>query len=262
MNLNRGEEAAKFGKWAFEKYREQLGENHPDTILALNNLVIVLGNLERYEEALEFSQLLCAKRREQFGEDHQKTISALGDLSRIFDELGQYSDALEVNKRLLENKRRTLGEDHPETIHMLNTLAWSYHQCGDPIPGVQLIERACQLAHENNSISTEEIISYEDTRAVLYADVGRLEEAYTLELSLIKKVQNEFAESKPLLAGCNFSAAYICEKKQDHVSALPYAEKAYPLFLEIFGQESKTTNECERMLDRIKVNVQSITSEI
>ena len=57
-------------------YCKVLGEKHPDTVTALNNLAITYGELGDYKKAAELFEKVYALLCKILGEEHPKTIKA------------------------------------------------------------------------------------------------------------------------------------------------------------------------------------------
>ncbi|EXJ95818.1 hypothetical protein A1O1_00942 [Capronia coronata CBS 617.96] len=64
-------------KYVLEKRRRILGEEHPNTISAMNNLAITLGDQGHLDEAATIQKEVLEKMRRILGEEHPNTISAI-----------------------------------------------------------------------------------------------------------------------------------------------------------------------------------------
>ncbi len=95
--------------------RRVLGEDHPDTLAAASNLVMLLGRVGEDQAARELAEDILARRR-VLGEDHPDTLAAAFQLVCTLSELGEHHAARELNDDILARCRRVLGDDHPETI--------------------------------------------------------------------------------------------------------------------------------------------------
>ena len=73
----------------YDIYKSEFGENHPGTLIALNDLADFYRNMREFNKALELHEEVYIKRREVLGEKHPDTLMALGNLidtSIILDE--------------------------------------------------------------------------------------------------------------------------------------------------------------------------------
>jgi Tetratricopeptide repeat len=73
-------EAAKM-KEVLEKRRRILGEKHPDTVTAMNNLARTLEDLGQLDETAKMQKDVLEKRRRILGEDHPDTIGSMNNLA-------------------------------------------------------------------------------------------------------------------------------------------------------------------------------------
>ena len=73
--------------------RRLLGEEHPNTISAMNNLAYMLGELGQLDEAAEMQKEVLKQRTRILGEEHPNTISAINNLASTLGDLGQLDEA-------------------------------------------------------------------------------------------------------------------------------------------------------------------------
>lgn len=168
-------------KKAYEGLSDLLGENDPETILALKQLARSFGDLGDTEKQKELSEKVYEKCQEVLGGYHPLTLSALNDLAFIHEKSGSSETAHELFLRLYEIRTELLGEDHPDTLSALNNLAGFYYQSGE-------IEKACEMfeALYEKSLSVSQLNtkmpsqSYMHNYAITCLDSGRYEKAKEL----------------------------------------------------------------------------------
>ena len=119
-----------------------LGDDHPQTLLSVNNLAFcydALGEARRasplYEEAL-------AKCRTTLGDDHPQTLTSLNNLASCYEALGEARRALPLFEEAVERRRAVLGNDHPDTLTSLSNLAVCYDALGEARRALPLLEEA------------------------------------------------------------------------------------------------------------------------
>ena len=61
-----------------------LGEDHPETIISLNNLAICYSAVGDYEKALEYGEKAYSQSEKVLGEDHPDTIRRRRNLSDLY----------------------------------------------------------------------------------------------------------------------------------------------------------------------------------
>jgi tetratricopeptide (TPR) repeat protein len=113
-----------------EARRRVLGEEHPDTIIAMANLASTYWKQGRSKEAEELDIKVLEVRRRVLGEEHPDTIIAMANLASTYWNQGRSKEAEELNVKVLEASRRVLGEEHPDTIIAMANLASTYWKQG------------------------------------------------------------------------------------------------------------------------------------
>ena len=84
--------------------RKTLGEEHPDTLTALNGLADTLSKLNRHIEALQIKKEVYEKRSKVLGQEDPDTLTTQMSLACTLTDLGQNIDALPI-KRDVYKKR-------------------------------------------------------------------------------------------------------------------------------------------------------------
>ncbi|KAJ7327429.1 hypothetical protein DFH08DRAFT_1026306 [Mycena albidolilacea] len=141
----------------FNKQRD-LGENHPETLKAMENLAWLHHELGKYVSARDLRLTVLEKYQILGGEDNPTALQVMEALGITHCALGQYKEAQEVTELALEKQRKVLaiayldlgqfnkaqelamsavekqsqllGEYHPDTLWPMHTLAYMYHLLG------------------------------------------------------------------------------------------------------------------------------------
>jgi len=88
------------------KRRHTLGEEHPDTLYALNNLAVTLNAQGEVRAAREMMERVLELRRKVLGEEHPLTVATRRNLGAICLGAGDYSAAKKHLEPLLANSDR------------------------------------------------------------------------------------------------------------------------------------------------------------
>lgn len=221
-------------------YKERYGEEHPDTLAALDNLAytyVILGESKRASELLE---KVCELKRNILGEEHPDTLSTLNYLVAISDDFDDHSGIL-MHTKIYDTLCRTLGEDHPDTIASLNDLSLAYSRLEER-------EKALEISKKVYSLSLK--IFGEGHPGTLTA-LGNLASAYGKCGDYKKELESEkivyslkcrlFGEEHPgtLTSLNNLSITY--SKLGRRRRALSLHKKAYILHCKILGGEHPDT---------------------
>ena len=105
--------------------RRVLGEEHPDTIISINNMGSLLANQGKLAEAEPYYRDTLEKSRRVLGAEHPDTITSINNMGLLLENQGKLAEAEPYYRDALEKRRRVLGEEHPDTItsiHSMGTL--------------------------------------------------------------------------------------------------------------------------------------------
>jgi len=121
-----------------------LGNDHRDTITAMNNLALTVrtqGNLPRARALLE-RVLECF--RQLLGEGDPDTLTAMNNLAETLRSQGNMPAARALLERTVEASRGVLGETHPGTLRPMGNLALTLLSQGDLTGSRALQERVLE----------------------------------------------------------------------------------------------------------------------
>jgi Flp pilus assembly protein TadD len=94
-----------------------LGEQHPDTLVSLNNLALLRLEQRRYSEAEDLFNKVLEVRRRVLGSNHPDTISILDSLGHLQLAEQRYADAELHLREALANQEKT----SPDTWERFDT---------------------------------------------------------------------------------------------------------------------------------------------
>jgi len=116
-----------------------LGEEHPATLVSMNNLANTLKSKGDHTGAQELHERVLAVGRRTLGEEHLDMLGSLNNLASTLKNRGDYAGAQELQERVLEARCRILGEEHPDTLATMNNLANTLTDRGNH-PGAQELQ--------------------------------------------------------------------------------------------------------------------------
>ncbi|MQY34585.1 hypothetical protein SRB17_25550 [Streptomyces sp. RB17] len=165
----------------FERKREELGLQHPETLHALHRYAAALGGLpDRRNDAIELLHWLVGARaddeenrllalndltrllqdgghlalaeqrlREALsgwerlrGQDDDQTLSIASNLGKVLIDLGRREEAEGLMRDTVARRIRTLGAAHPDTLSSRNTLAGTLRGSPDRLAEAERLYRA------------------------------------------------------------------------------------------------------------------------
>lgn len=106
------------------KSRERvLGNDHPDTIGAMNDTGVTLMMLGRFSEAEPVFREMAARAQRVLPVDHTHRVGAQMNLGMALQSQGRAKDAEELLRTTLDEFERKLGPDHQHTLNCRTSLA-------------------------------------------------------------------------------------------------------------------------------------------
>jgi tetratricopeptide (TPR) repeat protein len=123
--------ACSVGRRSLELACRVLGEEHPDTLNAMNLLAVALQAHGDLSGARTLHEQVLGIRRRVLGEEHPETALSFNNLAGTLAEQGDLSGALMLQRKVLLIFQRVLGSDHPHTLTAMNNLAKSLSEQGD-----------------------------------------------------------------------------------------------------------------------------------
>jgi tetratricopeptide (TPR) repeat protein len=116
-------EAKKMEQFVVARIPGIVGEEHPDTLAAKNNLAATLILEGDYKGAREILEPVLAAAQRVLGDYHPTTLWAMHNLATSLFRLGEHGKAIEFEKAAVAGRSRVLGKDHPDTVGARDSLA-------------------------------------------------------------------------------------------------------------------------------------------
>lgn len=107
-----------------------LGEEHPETLSAMNSLATTYHAHGDGPAARALEERVLAVQRRVLGEEHPDTLSTIRNLAAMYDREDS-SAAHGLQEQALEAQLRLLGEEHPSTLVTMNNIALASIDRGD-----------------------------------------------------------------------------------------------------------------------------------
>lgn len=92
-------------------YRDKLGPGNPQTLIAINNLSVVLAREERYGEEVAVLTQALADGRKTLGPDHPRVRDTLNNLAAAYGDTGDMAKAESALRESIALNQRAEGEN-------------------------------------------------------------------------------------------------------------------------------------------------------
>ena len=107
---------------ALQTRREVLGNDHPNTLISINNMGVLLRSQGKLAEAEHYYREALEVQRRVLGDDHPNTLTSIINMGLLLRSQGKLAEAEPYLREALEGHRRVLGDDHPDTLASINNM--------------------------------------------------------------------------------------------------------------------------------------------
>ena len=209
---------------ALDLRRQELGQDHPATLVAMNNLAMAYHDAGRLDMAIPVLATTLEKRRMILGANHRDTIETMNDLAVAFWQAGQPAEAIPLYEATLVKVRATLGEDHTDTLNIMDNLAVAYAAAGLPDKAIPRHEAAIAGFTSMLGIDHLSTLVAKNNLAKTYQLGGRVDDSIALYEATLAKLRTTLSDDHPTtLAAMNgLAGSYRLAGKLDR--AIPLLE--------------------------------------
>lgn len=102
--------------------QRELGDEHPDTLISLDELGSLQMDKGEFNKAEDCYRKVLDSRRRILGEDQPETLSSINNLAVVLRKSGKLQEAEVLYLDVLARRRELLGEEHPDTLNSLSNL--------------------------------------------------------------------------------------------------------------------------------------------
>ncbi|TDH59795.1 tetratricopeptide repeat protein [Dankookia rubra] len=202
---------------------QNLGPDHPDVAIRLNNLARLLRATNRYAEAEPLMRRALAIDEHSLGPDHPDVAIRLNNLAILLKDTNRLAEAEPLMRRALAIDEHNLGPDHPDTARDLNNLATLLQVTNRLAEAEPLIRRALAIDEHSLGLDHPNVARDLNNLVRLLRATNRLAEAEPLmrralaiserslgpdhpnvairlnNLALLLRATNRMAEAEPLM---------------------------------------------------------------
>ncbi|MHC4109499.1 MAG: tetratricopeptide repeat protein [Planctomycetota bacterium] len=226
---------------AFAIHKEELGEQHPETLYAMSNLAVLYIDQDRYEEAERLFSVALKNLRIVAGEEDRSTISCTNNLATVYSKLGRHAEAEALYNRVLEVSRRVLGAEHLETLAAMNNLASLYEKQGQHKKAEELYVKTLEITRKSLGREHPQTLSTMYNLAKLYQDQNLYDKAEQLYNKALEMSQKVLGEDHPDTVECINNLAVLFFKQGQYKKAEPLFVKTLDIRRRTLGEEDLAT---------------------
>jgi non-specific serine/threonine protein kinase/serine/threonine-protein kinase len=182
---------------SLQTLRLTLGDEHPDTLDALDELTFLKIHKGEYAGVEETLRKLLATRRRQEGEEGPETLHAMTALAEFLALRGKLDEAESLERRVLEKRRHAAGVDQRELYTTIENLASVLQDRGRAGEAETLYREAeAGLLREFGPDDTERLTTQNDLATLLVAQ-DKLPESEALFRELLEAHRRIYGPDHP-----------------------------------------------------------------
>jgi tetratricopeptide (TPR) repeat protein len=205
-------------KQAISLRRQVLGHEHPDMLISMSSLALVLKKQGRYRESEILNRETLAQREKVLGQKDPVTLASLHNLALVLDRQGKYHEAEAMNRQALAHKEEVLGYEHPDTLMTLTSLAGVLDKQGryeeaEAMHRQTLAQKRKVFGHEH----PETLLSMNNLAMVLDRQ-GKYEEAETIHRQTLAQTEKVLGKHPDMLTSMN-NLAMVLDRQGKHKEA-------------------------------------------
>ncbi|MEM9167191.1 MAG: serine/threonine-protein kinase [Planctomycetota bacterium] len=221
--------------------RRVLGEEHPDTLISINNMGFLLQSQGELDQAEPYLREALEQRRRVLGEEHTDTLTSINNMGSLLWAQGKLDQAKPYLRESLEKLRRVLGEEHPHTLSSIGNMGLLLQAQGkldqaQPYYREALEKSRRVLGEEHPST----LISISNMGLLLNAQ-GKLEQSEPYYREALEKSRRVLGEEHPdtLISINNLGALLKAQGKL--AEAEPYFRESLEKHRRVLGEEHPST---------------------
>ncbi len=161
-------------------YRTARGPDHPETLMAMSQVVHLSRNAHRTDDAIKLGEETLERMRRVLGPEHGETLWLTLLLANAYDDAKRGKEALAVLEDLVPRMSRAVGANAPGTLWALGGLASSLHNAGRVEEAIPVYERVLAARRRRYGSLHPDTLWVAHQLAGSYYIVGRREEAIAL----------------------------------------------------------------------------------
>jgi serine/threonine protein kinase/Tfp pilus assembly protein PilF len=241
MNLGLYKRAEPHLERALENYREQLGQEHKDTLISMTKLACLYRRRALYNKAepLCLEALELARRLQ--GEEHPDTLDVMNELACIYIEQGLYEKAEPLCVQTLEMKRRILGEEHPDTSVSMTNMALLYRKLGRYEKAEPLYIKTVELKRRILGEENPSTLLAMSNLGYMYIAQGRYNKAEPICVNTLDIRRRILGEEHPSTLVSMKNLALLYRKQGRYDKAEPLYLKAMQIKRRLNGEQDPGT---------------------
>jgi eukaryotic-like serine/threonine-protein kinase len=182
---------------ALELRRRVHGDEHADTLEAMNKLAGVYLAQGQFAKAASLLARALEVSRRVLGEEHPDTLDNMGALGLAYQVQGQPALAEPLWVRTLEMRRRVQGDEDPKTLGLMNNLAALYWTQQEFAKAEPLFAQVLEVSRRVLGGEHSQTLAARNNLAGVYQDQGHFDKSEPLKVGNLEISRRVLGEEHP-----------------------------------------------------------------
>jgi tetratricopeptide (TPR) repeat protein len=218
-----------------------LGEEHPRTLVSMNNLALTLAAQGDHAGARRLQERELEATTRVLGEEHPDTLVSMNNLAETLRGQGDHAGARRLEERVLEAMTRVLGEEHPDTLRSMNNLAGTLWDQGDHAGARRLQERVMAMMTRVLGEEHPHTLGLMNNLAATLGAQGDPAGARRIEERVLEVTTRVLGEEHPNTLTSMSNLAGTLWAQGDHAGARRLQERVLEARTRLLGEEHPDT---------------------
>ena len=207
---------------ALQIRRAELGDEHLDTLISINNLGFQFAKQGKLPEAEALYREALEGSRRALGGEHPETLASVNNLGTLLHRRGRLDEAEPPLREALEVSRRTLGDENLDTLSSINNLGLLLLDQGKSDGAEALLREALEGYRRRLGEEHSDTLNSIANLGYLFLCQGRLDEAEPLVREALEGRRRTLSDEHPatLNSISNLSRLLYSQSKLDEAEQL------------------------------------------
>ena len=223
---------------------KELGVNHPNTLISVNNLALVLDAQGRYKEAETMHQRALNGFEKELRVNHPDTLASLNNLAGVLNAQGRYKEAETMHQRALKEYEKELGVNHPDTLASINNLALVLERQKRYKEAETMHRRALKGFEKELGVNHPDTLASITNLALVLKRQKRYEEAETMQRWALEGKEQELRANHPSTLASIHNLALVLRRQKRYEEAETMQRRALEGHEKEFGANHPHTLTC------------------
>jgi tetratricopeptide (TPR) repeat protein len=226
---------------ALETRRQQLGNNHLDTLLSVRDLSVLLRMRGQLDEAETLLAEAHAGLEKQVGALDSRTLGCVNLLGALRFAQGKWTEAAKSFAQALPGLRRVRGDDHVDTLDAVDGLGSALTNQGKFDEAEKLLLEAYQNGLRRHGADNTRTIAAANNLGALYLGMSRLDDAERYYRLALDSQRRTMGDLHPNTISIVDNLAVLLGRLERLDEAMVFAAEALKSRRLLFGDDSLTT---------------------